>query len=139
VNSPSHRRLAQFSLASLFLLLTAAAVSSGIYAWIVERRGAAHLEGLITMNGQPLKDCLVVLTPITNDPKPRSYSAKLDNAGRYEFPYEEELRSGVYHVSIQSSGTAAPGVSIPAVYSSHTALVISLQEGENQVNLELQN
>jgi hypothetical protein len=74
-----------------------------------------------------------------NVPKPHSYSARLNNAGRFEFPYDDGLRSGPYAVSIQSPPAASPGVPIPAVYNRQTLLMISLQEGENQVDFDLEH
>jgi hypothetical protein len=137
MKSPRDRRLLQFSLASLLLLLTAAAVSSGVYAWIRGHRGAVRLEGVVTMKGQPLEDCLIVLTPTTKAPKPRSYSAKPNEVGRYEFLDQEGLRSGEYAVSIQSRPGISRPAPLPARYNSQTMLMIHLQEGENRMDLEL--
>ncbi|MBW3595652.1 MAG: hypothetical protein KY475_00090 [Planctomycetes bacterium] len=130
----SPRRLFQFSLASLLLLMTIAAIGVGVYVASVGRVERATLEGLVTMRGEPLVGT-ITLTPAGKTAKPRPLRATINDDGRFSFP-EASISVGAYSVSIDAP-PGGPSGPIPAIYNRATVLAVDVLPGANEVNFEL--
>ena len=129
------RRLFQFSLASLLLLMTIAAVGVGIYLWIAGRPERATLTGLVTYRGQPLAGS-ITLRSAARPPTHGPFRAKIDQNGRFAFSGDKAIPTGAYAVAIETT-PAAPAGPVPAVYNSATALTIEVRPGLNEFSFEL--
>jgi hypothetical protein len=130
------RRLFQFSLASLLLLMTIAAVGVGVYLWIAGRPERATLTGLVTYRGQPLPGT-ITLTSAARPPTHGPFRTTIDPNGRFAFSGDKAIPTGAYTVAIETP-PAAPAGPLPAVYNSATVLTIEVVPGVNQFSFDLQ-
>ncbi|WP_417736753.1 carboxypeptidase regulatory-like domain-containing protein [Rosistilla oblonga] len=125
--------------AIVLLLASVGCVGSGL---VMPETG--EVEGIVTMDGQPLPNVSIVFQPQEN-PQARASMAVSDEQGRYTLTYHTDKQGaliGMHTVSI-TTPTDAPDPSgqskdpIPARYNSQSELVVEVKAGSNDIPLEL--
>ncbi|QDS86444.1 hypothetical protein EC9_06060 [Rosistilla ulvae] len=124
------------------LLLIVSAGCGGGSGLVMPETG--EVEGIVTMDGQPLPNVSVVFQP-QDDPQARASMGVTDEQGHYTLTYHTDKQGaliGSHKVSI-TTPSDAPDPSgqakdpIPAKYNSKSELVVEVQAGSNDIPLEL--
>ncbi|MBI3469637.1 MAG: carboxypeptidase regulatory-like domain-containing protein [Planctomycetes bacterium] len=123
-----------------FVVLILAVLSGGCS----ENDNLAEVRGHVTLDGQPLADAFVVLSPTTAGTT--SYG-RTDEAGNYEMMFSESERGawiGENLVRINTGDVGAGGgpgkpERVPAVYNRNTTLKVDVQPAENTLNFDLKS
>ncbi|QDV66798.1 hypothetical protein Poly24_04860 [Rosistilla carotiformis] len=125
------------------ILLLIASVGCGRSSGLVMPE-TGEVEGIVTMDGQPLPNVSVIFQP-QDDPQARASMGVTDAQGHYTLSYHTDKQGaliGSHKVSV-TTPTDAPDPSgqaedpIPAKYNSKSELVVEVQAGSNDIPLEL--
>ncbi len=102
------------------------------------------VEGIVTLNGQPLEGAVVEFQPSPGVPS----FGRTDSQGRYRLQFDERKQGatlGSHRVSISSRetiqsdlGDETTGVErLPDSYNTRTTLTAKVERGKNEINFEL--
>ena len=100
----------------------------------------APVSGVVTLNGQPLGNAIVLFTSDTG----MSSFGTTDSSGRYALAYRSNLKGaalGSNVVRITTNQTELPGAGyrdpIPAKYNNATTLRVEVKPGDNTIDFPL--
>ena len=108
-----------------------------------ERSELGLVEGLVTLDGQPLANAVVEFHPV--DIERSSYDGQTDKTGRYQL-YASAKRKGAepgeytVHITLPNRGTDSPATAqptIPAKYHARTELKVTVKKGRNKLDFPL--
>ncbi len=103
-----------------------------------DRPELAEVEGMVTLDGQPLPDALVLFTP---EGQGRTSQALTDAEGRYRLAYLRDIvgaNVGPHHVRIRTATEEAGGKErLPPKYHAKSVLTATVAPGENVVDFPL--
>jgi hypothetical protein len=108
--------------------------------------GLARVQGVVTMNGQPLGDATVEFRPMASEAAPSS--GQTDADGYYELNYTFDTPGAVpgeHVVSIRTAGTYFDDQGIererteivPAEYNARSKLRRTVEPGKNTIDFDL--
>lgn len=118
------------------LALVFIAVSAGCSR--SERPELGEVSGVVTLDGQPLPDALVLFTP---EGEGRTSQALTDAEGRYRLAYLRDIvgaNVGPHHVRIRTATEESGGKErLPAKYHAKSVLTATVAPGANLVDFPL--
>jgi hypothetical protein len=103
------------------------------------------VSGVVTLNGQPLPDALVMFSPEAGSPS----AGRTDDQGRYTLEYTADIAGaevGKHRVSITTFQAASPDADpprervpeiVPPKYNVASELSVTVEPGSNEHNFEL--
>lgn len=140
MTSINHNR--SFATAAFALAITA--ILSGCGGSGLHMPETGSVEGVVTMDGNPLPNVSVVFQP-QGDATARPSMGVTDDQGHYSLSYHTDKEGaliGTHKVSV-TTPTDAPDPSgqakdpIPAKYNTATELTVEVKAGSNEIPLEL--
>jgi hypothetical protein len=128
------------------LIVSWLAFSCLLTAGCGSKDGLARVEGVVSLNGQPLSEATVEFRPAANEAAPSS--GRTDADGHYELYYTFETAGAVpgeHIVSIRTSETFfdEQGIErereelVPAKYNIRSELKRTVEPGKNSIDFEL--
>ncbi len=102
-----------------------------------DRPPLGRVQGVVTLDGEPLEGALVVFEPIEPARPSRGVT---DAAGRYTLVYLRDIEGAVigeHEVKIGTATEESPVERLPAHYHHATTLTAEVSRGRNEHNFEL--
>ena len=102
-----------------------------------DRPPLGRVQGVVTLDGEPLEGALVVFEPIEAARPSRGVT---DAAGRYTLVYLRDIEGAVigeHEVKIVTATEESPEERLPARYNRDTTLAAEVSRGRNEHNFEL--
>ena len=121
-----------FATALWLVLIVSVGCSNG------NRPPLAPVEGLVTLDGQPLAGATVVFQPTRG----KASSAQTGPDGRYELIYLRDIRGaipGQHTVTITTASESQPEERLPSRYHNKTELTALVEPEGGEVNFDLKS
>lgn len=106
---------------------------------LLSTKKRAHVKGMITVQGKPLRWGTITLTPQGDDNAPAGWAMVRD--GKFDIPAVRGATVGVSQVTIRDLGAVEPHPTIENIkeIGPKGALVVEAKEGDNSFDFDLQN
>jgi hypothetical protein len=102
-----------------------------------------EVTGVVTLDGKPLPDVLVIFEPLSDDSDAASSMATTDEQGRYELEFDDNHNGAVigrHSVQIFNVDEAEMPVEdlLPEKFNLDSDLTREVKAGPNEINIDLQ-